>query len=72
MESFQKRSLTDWVLSQSDGADPTLQNIKVSSFPTTVHVELLKIGKIPDPVGRCRVSAYLLTNWSDNTVYWVA
>jgi len=51
MESFQKRSLTDWVLSQSDGADPTFQNIKVSSFPTTVHVELLKTGKIPDPVG---------------------
>lgn len=51
MEPIQKRSLTEWVLSQSGGVDPTLQDIKVSSFPTTVHVELLKIGKIPDPVG---------------------
>ncbi|KAL9712669.1 hypothetical protein Ac2012v2_003906 [Leucoagaricus gongylophorus] len=49
MEPIQKRSLTEWVLSQSGGVDPTLQDIKVSSFPTTVHVELLKIGKIPDP-----------------------
>lgn len=48
-QTFQKRALMDWVLHQSGSSDPVLQNIQVTSFPTTVHVELLKLGKIPDP-----------------------
>jgi beta-mannosidase len=50
VQAFNKRILADWVFQQSGGNDPALQNIKVSTFPTTVHVELLKLGKIPDPV----------------------
>jgi len=46
------RSLTDWSFTQV-GVDHAKNIIgewlPVSSFPTTVHVELLKLKKIPDP-----------------------
>ncbi|KAH6914948.1 beta-mannosidase [Coprinopsis sp. MPI-PUGE-AT-0042] len=49
--SSTKRSLDDWVFSQVGGGQGTKEGewITTSSFPTTVHVELLKLGRIPDP-----------------------
>ena len=46
------RSLTNWSFTQIGGGEGTRYGewIEVSSFPTTVHVELLKLKKIPDPV----------------------
>jgi hypothetical protein len=69
-----KRLLTDWVLRQAgDTADSAqLSDIKVSSFPTTVHVELLKLGKIPDPV-RSELIFFCATDFMDlSAVCWVA
>ncbi|EKM80323.1 hypothetical protein AGABI1DRAFT_120351 [Agaricus bisporus var. burnettii JB137-S8] len=45
------RSLEDWSFTQVGGGQGTKDGewLKVSSFPTTVHVELLKLGRIPDP-----------------------
>lgn len=34
--------------------------LSVDSFPTTVHVELIKLKKIPDPVGPLSLSAILV------------
>lgn len=44
----------DWSFTQVGGGQGTEDGewIPVSNFPTTVHVELLKLGKIPDPVSR--------------------
>jgi beta-mannosidase len=41
-----------WAFTQSGGGLGTKDGewISVSQFPTTVHVELLKTGRIPDPV----------------------
>ncbi|KIY73725.1 glycoside hydrolase family 2 protein [Cylindrobasidium torrendii FP15055 ss-10] len=51
MTKTQKRFLNDWAFTQIGGGQATVDGewIQVSSFPTTVHVELLKQGKIPDP-----------------------
>ncbi|KXN83668.1 putative beta-mannosidase B [Leucoagaricus sp. SymC.cos] len=50
IKAYNKRVLADWVFRQAGACQAhDLQDIKVSSFPTTVHVELLKLGKIPDP-----------------------
>ncbi|KAF8192560.1 glycoside hydrolase family 2 protein [Pholiota molesta] len=48
--SFSK-SLTDWSFTQVGGGEGTKDGewLQVSSFPTTVHVELLKLKRIPDP-----------------------
>ncbi|KAF8974313.1 beta-mannosidase [Flammula alnicola] len=45
------RSLTDWSFTEVGGGDGTKAGewLQVSSFPTTVHVELLKLKRIPDP-----------------------
>ena len=42
----------NWIFSQLGGGQGTKDGewIPVSHFPTTVHVELLKLGRIPDPV----------------------
>lgn len=42
----------NWVFSQVGGGEGTKADewLAVSQFPTTVHVELLKHEKIPDPV----------------------
>lgn len=52
MTRTQKRFLKDWAFTQIGGGQGTkdAEWIEVSSFPTTVHVELLKQKKIPDPV----------------------
>jgi hypothetical protein len=51
-KSVVSRSLEDWTFTQVGGGQGTKDGewLKVSSFPTTVHVELMKLGKIPDPV----------------------
>jgi len=48
-----KRLLRDWSFTQVDGGEGTKKGewLPVSEFPTTVHVELLKLHRIPDPVG---------------------
>jgi beta-mannosidase len=42
----------NWSFTQVGGGDGTKDGewLTVSAFPTTVHVELLKLKKIPDPV----------------------
>lgn len=52
MTRTQKRFLKDWAFTQIGGGQGTKDGewIEVSLFPTTVHVELLKQKKIPDPV----------------------
>ena len=42
----------NWLFTQVSGGHGTREDewLPVSQFPTTVHVELLKRGKIPDPV----------------------
>ncbi|KAJ7068225.1 glycoside hydrolase family 2 protein [Mycena amicta] len=46
-----QRPLRDWQFTQIGGGDATKENewLPVSSFPTTVHVELVKRDKIPNP-----------------------
>ncbi|KAJ6614286.1 glycoside hydrolase family 2 protein [Mycena sp. CBHHK59/15] len=45
------RLLQDWSFTQVGGGEGTKDGewLKVSQFPTSVHVELLKLKKIPDP-----------------------
>ncbi|KAF6762656.1 beta-mannosidase [Ephemerocybe angulata] len=52
MAATATRNLEDWAFTQVDGGQGTTKDewLPVSSFPTTVHVELLKLKKIPDPV----------------------
>lgn len=66
MASYTKRSLIDWSFTQIGGGQGTKADewLKVSSFPTTVHVELLKLKKIPDPV---RALTWLWTECCLNT-----
>ena len=54
-----------WTFTQVVGGQVMKEDewLPVKSFPTTVHVELLKAGRIPDPVsgaarypGSCRVA----------------
>ncbi|TFK43576.1 glycoside hydrolase family 2 protein [Crucibulum laeve] len=49
--SVVSRQLTEWAFTQITGGEGTKDGewLTVSSFPTTVHVELLKLKKIPDP-----------------------
>lgn len=44
---------TGWNFTQVGGGKGTKDGewLPVTNFPTTVHVELLKLGRIPDPVG---------------------
>ena len=46
------RPLTDWSFTQVGGGEGTKDGewLQCSQFPTTVHVELLKLKRIPDPV----------------------
>jgi beta-mannosidase len=46
------RAIKDWSFTQVGGGEGTKEGewFEVSTFPTTVHVELLKLKKIPDPV----------------------
>jgi beta-mannosidase len=46
------RALQEWHFTQVGGGDGTQNGewLQVDSFPTTVHVELIKLKKIPDPV----------------------
>lgn len=50
------RLLKDWSFTQVGGGEGTLDGewLQTSDFPTTVHVELLKLKKIPDPVESVR------------------
>jgi len=52
MSARTTRLLTDWSFTQVGIGEVNKINewLPVSSFPTTVHVELLKLNKIPDPV----------------------
>ncbi|KAF5322547.1 hypothetical protein D9619_000300 [Psilocybe cf. subviscida] len=45
------RAIKDWSFTQVGGGEGTKDGewLGVSTFPTTVHVELLKLKKIPDP-----------------------
>lgn len=51
MSAGTTRLLTDWSFTQVGvgEANKIGEWLPVSSFPTTVHVELLKLKKIPDP-----------------------
>lgn len=44
---------TGWNFTQVGGGQGTKEGewLSVTDFPTTVHAELLKLGRIPDPVG---------------------
>ena len=44
----------NWSFTQVGGGQGTKDGewVPVANFPTTVHVELLKLGRIPDPVSR--------------------
>ncbi len=48
-----------WSFTQIGGGEATKDGewLSVKQFPTTVHVELLKYGKIPDPVRVCSALA---------------
>ncbi|KAF9058147.1 glycoside hydrolase family 2 protein [Panaeolus papilionaceus] len=48
---FKSTALEEWSFTQVGGGDGTKDGewLQVSSFPTTVHVELLKLKRIPDP-----------------------
>lgn len=50
--SIIKQLNENWSFTQVGGGDGTKDGewLAVSQFPTTVHVELLKLKKIPDPV----------------------
>lgn len=50
--ALSSKPLSDWAFTQVGGGEGTKDGewLSVSSFPTTVHVELLKLKKIPDPV----------------------
>ncbi|TRM61591.1 glycoside hydrolase family 2 protein [Schizophyllum amplum] len=45
------RALTDWSFTQIGGGEGTKDGewLQCCEFPTTVHVELLRLGRIPDP-----------------------
>lgn len=53
MSSNTTRLLQDWSFTQIGGGKGSKDGewLTVSQFPTTVHVELLKLNRIPDPVG---------------------
>lgn len=50
--SFANNLIQDWFFTQVGGGRGTELGewLAVSQIPTTVHVELLKLKKIPDPV----------------------
>jgi beta-mannosidase len=52
MAAAATRSLENWFFTQVNGGEGTAKDewLPVTSFPTTVHVELLNLKKIPDPV----------------------
>jgi hypothetical protein len=57
MTSLTKTSLSEgWLFARTGGGGEDVVKegewLATQSFPTTVHVELLKLGKIPDPVRR--------------------
>lgn len=58
--SATSRSITDWSFTQIGGGEGTKDGewLQVSSFPTTVHVELLKMKRIPDPVRLLPLTLY--------------
>ncbi|KAF8913858.1 beta-mannosidase [Gymnopilus junonius] len=51
MSPATSRDITAWSFTQVGGGEGTKDGewLDVSSFPTTVHVELLKLNRIPDP-----------------------
>ncbi|TEB30224.1 beta-mannosidase [Coprinellus micaceus] len=51
MAAAATRSLENWFFTQVNGGEGTAKDewLPVTSFPTTVHVELLNLKKIPDP-----------------------
>ena len=62
-----------WSFTQLGGGDVVKEGewLAVKSFPTTVHVELLKYGRIPDPV-RLRFLFILRCDCIDESaVHWV-
>ncbi len=64
------RQLKDWSFTQIGGGEGTKDGewLQASQFPTTVHVELLKHKKIPDPVRLFTLNLKLV---SDSLVFKV-
>lgn len=62
MSAAASRALTNWSFTQIGGGKGTEDGewLQVSSFPTTVHVELLKLQKIPDPVSNVAIGSLSL------------
>lgn len=62
------RAIKDWSFTQVGGGEGTKDGewLGVSTFPTTVHVELLKLKKIPDPVstGVYSVTMTMTDTWT--------
>jgi beta-mannosidase len=52
MSPLTAKPITDWSFTQIGGGQGTKDGewLQTSSFPTTVHAELLKLKRIPDPV----------------------
>jgi len=57
-------ALKNWLFSQVGGGLGTKDGewLSVSSFPTTVHLELVKLGRIPDPVSFTTFTYLILVN----------
>ena len=67
------RLLDNWSFTQIGGGQGTRDGewIPVSSFPTTVHIELLKINRIPEPVSSRWYLPLLIGGFIQiNPVHW--
>jgi hypothetical protein len=67
------RLLSDWFFTQIGGGEGTKDGewLRVSTFPTTIHVELLKLKRIPDPVRFLVLGCYLKIHIGRLLVCWV-
>jgi len=67
------RNLKDFSFTQIGGGEGTKDGewLQVSQFPTSVHVELLNLKRIPDPVNRARFIAFL-PSLTQRVVYWTS
>jgi hypothetical protein len=55
------QTVANWQFTQVGGGRGTKDGewLPVSQFPTTVHVELLQLGRIPDPVRKIPLNRLL-------------
>jgi beta-mannosidase len=62
----------NWSFTQVGGGQGTKNGewLNVSQFPTTVHVELLRLGRIPDPVRACTTNNFVrqLKRWREQFI----